>query len=341
MNTHVHLVVPDLFLPAEIAARVCADLRLPALETVLSRANAAALPQASLEDWLCAEFGLAGQAIAPVTLQADRLEPGSYYWLRADPVHLRIAHDQLVLQPVVQVAEEEAEQMCDALNRHFADDGLHFAVPHPQRWYLRLDRDPQIVTTPLAQVAGKNVHPFLPQGEDGLRWHGILNEIQMLLFAHPLNEVRTQRGEWEINGLWLWGGGCTGADLRRPAGRVCTDSALASAFAAVAGIECEPLPAGGAGEFVAHCSADDKREVLVVWDGLRFALQCGDLGGWRTSLQRLEQDCMRPLLQALRAGQVGKITLDVPCENSSRRFVLARRDIRKFWRRARPLHERS
>ena len=33
----VHLVVCDLFLPADIAAGVCADLRLPALEKMLAR----------------------------------------------------------------------------------------------------------------------------------------------------------------------------------------------------------------------------------------------------------------------------------------------------------------
>jgi len=336
MNTHVHFVVPDLFLPAEIAAQVSSGLRLPALEKFLSRADVEALPQASLEDWLCAEFGLAGQAVAPVTLQADSLQPGSYFWLRADPVHLRIAHDQLVLQPAMPVTAEEAGQMCAALNRHFADDGLHFVAPDPLRWYLRLERDPHIATTSVAQVAGKNIHPFLPQGQDGLRWHAILNEIQMLLFAHPLNEVRTQRGEWEINGLWLWGGGYAAASLHCPAGRVCTDSALAAAFAAAAGVVAEALP-----DDAKACVAGGEGETLVVWDGLRFALQCGDLGAWRESLQRLELGFIQPLLQAVRSGQVEKVTLDVPCGNSSRRFVLRRRDTWKFWRRLRPLHGHS
>ena len=342
MNSHVHLVVPDLFLPGEIASKVCAGLHLPALEKILSRARSAPLCETSLEDWLCQTFGVAEQAIAPVTLQADEVEPGTHYWLRADPVHLRILHDQLILQPVM-AEREVAAQLCAALNEHFAGDDLHFVAPHSQRWYLRLGNDPRIDTASLAQVVGKNVHQFLPQGQEGLRWHSILNEIQMLLFAHPLNEARELRGEWQINGLWLWGGGYAGAALRRPFGRVYTDSELAAAFATVADVGCAPLPGGDGMEDVERCIKDGSQEVLIVWDGLRAALQDGDLGGWRESLQHLEQRCAYPLLQALRSGLLEKITLDAVQETSSRRFVLTRHDNWKFWRRARRLdcHSRT
>lgn len=336
MNTHVHLVVPDLFLPEEIASKVCAGLHLPALEKILSRARAAPLQETSLEDWLGEAFGVTEQAIAPVTLQADKMEPGAHYWLRADPVNLRILRDQLVLQPVM-VGREEAAQLCAALNEHFAGDGLHFNAPHSSRWYLRLDEDPRIDTTSLAQVAGKNVQQFLPQGQEGLRWHSTLNEIQMLLFSHPLNEVREQRGEWQVNGLWLWGGGYAGEALRRPFSHVYTDSELAAAFATVADIGCASLPAGAVMEDVERSIAEGSQEVLIIWDGLRAALQDGDLGGWRESLQYFEQRCAYPLLQALRSGLLEKITLDTVQEQSSRRFVLTRRDNRKFWRRARKL----
>jgi hypothetical protein len=337
MDTHVHLVIQDLFLPKDIASKVCAGLHLPALEKILSRANSEPLQEASLEDWLCETFGVAGQAVAPVTLQADGVKPDAYYWLRADPVNLRILHDQLILQPAMPVGEDEAAQLCGALNDHFAGDGLHFVAPHPQRWYLRLDGDPHIATTSLAQVAGKNIHQFLPQGKESLRWHGILNEIQMLLFAHPVNEAREQRGEWGINGLWLWGGGHAGATLQCPFNRVCADSQLAAAFAAVAGTSYASLPGDDETGCIVHCIEGGHGEVLVVWDGLRSALQYGDLGGWRESLQHIEQRCAYPLLQALHGGLIEKITLDVLQGKSSRRFTLKRSDAWKFWRLARRL----
>src|SRR5262249_230225 len=36
-------------------------------------------------------------------------------------------------------------------------------------------------------------------------------EIEMWLHEHPVKAARVGRGEAPVNGLWLWGGGCTPA----------------------------------------------------------------------------------------------------------------------------------
>ena len=334
MSKHLHLVVPDLLLPQAVGKQLCDGLHLPALEKILARAKTEPLPSTSLEGWLCDAFGVPGQGVAPITLLADELEPGEHYWLRADPVHLRIVHDQLVLHPAAQVGADEAQQLCAALNAHFAGDGLHFAAPHPLRWYLRLVDDPGIATVSLPQMGGKDVHREMPRGDQGLRWHGFLNEIQMLLHAHPLNEVREQRGDWQINGVWLWGGGRAAAPLRSPATRMCTDSALAGAFARVAGLPAAPLPGEDGPD---DCIGNGQGTSLIIWDGLHAALQIGDAAGWRESLQHFEQRCAWPLLQALSSGRIAGITLDALQETGSRRFELTRRDVFKLWRRVKRL----
>jgi hypothetical protein len=328
----VHLVIHDLFLPQQVAAEACAGLALPALETLLARAQPAPLPEESLEAWLCGAFGVADQAIAPVTLRADGLELGASCWLRADPVHLRLQRDQLILQAGVPLTADEAAQLCDSLNAHFVADGLCFFAPHPQRWYLQLDAAPNMSTQPLAQVAGRNVHAHLPQGADALRWHGVFNEIQMLLFEHAVNQAREARGELPINSVWLWGGGQAVGELVRPYARVCGDSDLAAAFAQAAGIPCNTLP-----DDAAQCIAGDDGDVLIVWEGLRRALQQGDLHAWREGLQRFEQCCALPLLDALRAGRIARLTLDSPQAGASRRFELTRGAAWKLWRRPQPL----
>jgi hypothetical protein len=328
----VHLVVPDLFLPQQVAVEACAGLALPALETLLARAQPAPLLTESLEAWLCEAFGVADQAIAPVTLRADAVAPGAAYWLRADPVHLRLQRDQLILQPDVPLTADEAAQLCASLNTHFAADGLRFFVPHPQRWYLQLDAAPDMSTHPLAQVAGRNVHAHLPQGADALRWHGVLNEIQMLLFEHAVNQAREARGELPINSVWLWGGGYATGELARPCAKVYGDSDLASAFAQAAGIPHESLP-----DHATRCVASDDGDALIVWEGLRRALQHGDLHAWREGLQRFEQCCAEPLLGALRAGRIKRLTLDIPHAGAARRFVLTRGAVWKLWRRPKPL----
>ena len=327
---NMHVVIPDLFLPQAVVAEACAELQLSALEKLLARAQPEPLRADTLEAWLCEAFGVAGQAIAAVTLRADGMEPDNNYWLRADPVHLRIQREQLVLQPGVSLNADEAAQLCASLNVHFADEGLRFFAPHPQRWYLQLDTDPGMQTRPLAQVAGKNVHAQLPQGRDALRWHGIFNEIQMLFHEHAVNQAREARGELPINSVWLWGGGRAAGELARPFAMIYGESALLEAFAHGAGIPCAALP-----HDVRGCLGSGSADALLVWEGLRRAIQHGDLYAWRTSLQHFEQCCAVPLLEALRTGRIAQLTLDVPSGGDARRFVLTRAAAWKLWRQPR------
>ena len=337
----VHLMVCDLFLPGDFAAGVCADLRLPALEKMLARgaSTGSARTDASgvpLENYLCELFDVPcqpGAPIAPVSAAFDGLGEGC--WLRADPVHLRLQRDQLVLLPNVEVGAGEAGQLCAVLNEHFAGQGMEFFAPHPQRWYMRLDQLPDIETVPLSQAGGRNVRGLLPKGKEVAHWHRVFNEIQMLLFAHSVNEVREARGELPVNSLWLWGGGCTAnVSPQKTYDCVSSDEVLAGMFAAAAGI---PFSSW------LEQWRDEKNSgrQLLVWTGLRSALQRGDLDAWRAALQEFEADYAQPLWQALRAGKISQLQVDVLGGDHVRRLLLTRADAWAFWRRARPLAQYS
>ncbi len=339
---NVHLVVCDLFLPKDFAAEVCAGLRLPALEKMLARAAAQAGESASLEKLLCGSFGVTCQLDAPIasiSAAVDGLGAGN--WLRADPVHLRLQRDQLILLPEVDAGADEAGQLCTALNEHFAGQGMAFFAPHPQRWYMRVDRLPDIETVSLAQAAGCNVRGLLPTGRGAVHWHRVFNEIQMLLFAHGVNEAREARGALSINSLWLWGGG-SATPVQKTYDCVSSDEALAEMFAAAAGIPFAGWPKQWNASLTLSqreggFSSDGRQ--LLVWTGLRSALQCGDLGAWRAALQEFETGYAQPLWQALHAGKIAQLRLDVLGRDCARRSLLTRADSWAFWRRARPLTE--
>ena len=154
----VHLVIPDLFLPEDFAAEAGAGLSVPALEKMLGRGHSEILDPVPLENLLCELFGVpcaADAPIAPISAAFDGLAAGC--WLRADPVHLRLQRDQMLLLPVVEISAGEAGEMCASLNGHFAGQGMEFFAPHSHRWYVRLDSLPRIRTTPLSQVVGGDV----------------------------------------------------------------------------------------------------------------------------------------------------------------------------------------
>ncbi len=329
---NVHIVIPDLFLPQQLASYASKDLRLPALEKLLMRSQAMPLDIDTLESWLCQQFGVENMAIAPITLQADGMQPTESYYLRADPVGISMQRDQVILQADLALSAQEATQLCASLNTHFAIDGLHFLAPHPQRWYLQLDHIPVLETHPLPQVVGADMHAHFPYGVDALRWHGVLNEIQMLFYEHEVNLAREQRGVSAVSGVWLWGGGKLPEKILRPYTNVAGDSELASAFAKAAGMSVlthtATMPEGWAAL---------EGDLLLVCEGLRSALQSADIGTWRTVVQQFEKNIATPLLAALAAGQIEQITLDVLSEGASRRFELPRTSLWKFWRRSRPL----
>ena len=334
----VHLVVTDLFLPEDFAAEVCAGLHLPALERMLARGTELAKQAdagSSLEEVLCGLFDVPCQRGAPVAVISAAFDGlGEGCWLRADPVHLRLQRDQVVLLPNVQISAEESVQLCASLNAHFVGQGMEFIAPHPQRWYLRLNQAPDILTVPLSQAAGRNIHGNLPTGVEARRWHQVFNEIQMLLFAHPLNEAREERGELPVNSLWLWGGGDGRVQVQRACDSASSDEVLTQMLVASAGVPFADWSPG-------WCNGEAEGEQLLVWTGLRQALQRGDLASWREALQAFETGYAQPLWQALRSGKLSRLHLDVVGGDGRHQLTLARGDAWSVWRRARPLDSYS
>jgi len=326
----VHLVIPDLFLPKDFAAEGCRGLSLPALEKLLGRGHSEIQEAVPLENLLCELFGVSGQGdapVAPISAAFDGLGDGC--WLRADPVHLNFQRNQMLLASM-QPSGEEAAQFCASLNAHFAGQDIEFFVPHPQRWYVRLDKLPRIRTTPPSEVLGGNVRNALPAGEDAAHWHQLFNEIQMLLFAHPLNRAREERGDLMINSVWFWGGGCVISPPRRNYLSVHSDEVHTEMLAAAAGIPFTKLS-----EQWSESAGDGKQ--LLVWTGLSSSLQRGDLAAWQTDLQDFEINYAQPIWQALLRGKLVQLQLDILCGYGIRRVQLKRGDTWAFWRCASPL----
>lgn len=310
---------------------------LSALETLLARGRREPVPAETPEGWLCRIFGAAKQhdwPVAPLTLLADGGDPGCGYWLRADPAHLMLRRDRMILAggDALAISPSEAELLVEALNRHFSAAGLVFHVPHPRRWYLGPIEQAGIHTTPLPEAAGRNVRGLLPRGPDEKRWHGILNEIQMLLHSHPVNEAREARDEPSINSVWLWGGGKPPDSLARPFDSIASDEPLARGLALAAGISGAALPASAD----AWLDSAPAGRSLVVLDAPRSAAQYGDLTAWEESLKALERNWFEPLRQAVRAG---RLTLVLHVPEAGACWRIDRAELWKFWRGAKPLAE--
>jgi hypothetical protein len=326
---HCELAVPGLFAGAT-------EARAPALELLLARGRAATSESRPLEAWLQHEFGLEARALpaGALTLLAAHGDPSQACWVRADPVHLRLARDRLIVVPAAafDIARDEAEALAGALNRHFGEV-LALQVVDERRWCARLDEDLVLDAPSALECAGRDVDLTARIGGDpGKRWSRLLNEAQMLLHAHPVNEAREARGEPAVNSLWLWG---AGRAPEVPQGRWLSIGAgdpLVLGLAKAAGAQPRPLPAS-AEEWLAQAPAGGRH--LLVLDALRAPLALGQGAAYRESIDALEKHWFAPLLAALRSGRASMLTVHVP--DAAAYFETIRGDLRRFWRRRRAL----
>lgn len=128
------------------------------------------------------------------------------YWMFATPVNMQLGRDSYFLSDpaIVAISQEESISLIDSLNIHFAEADCSFYLVGDV-WLMGLDTDPMIRTTHIKRVMNQDVANHLPLGEGALLWNKLQNEIQMLLYNHPVNRVRDSKGIPMINSLWCYG----------------------------------------------------------------------------------------------------------------------------------------
>lgn len=321
MNCHLYLELS----PEQLAKPA---LLQPSLERLLAIGRVKH-KQELFEVALCRAFGITQQRdwpIAPLSWLGEGNDPTGFYWLCADPAHFQLQRDYFSLSYPVPLAltAMEVESLLEALNRHFQRDGLHFfsarSSSNAGRWYLRLAEAPEIKTNLPMDVVGRDVTTFLPQGEHGAQWHHILNEIQMLLHDHPVNQVREANGELLVNSLWFSGGGVLpGKAVRddKPGSKIVfTDNPLAKGMALTSDLPCFDLP-----ENAKALSSSAQEDVWLVLDNADDA----------------ESRWFAPLLAGLRVGKIRQLSLNLGLADRMLNVLIQPRDLWKFWRKPKSL----
>jgi hypothetical protein len=317
------LLVPGILQALGSASEVPAALR-----TMLRFARSGAAVEGDDHAWRCRLFGIVQQQdwpVAPYASLAEGLVPGPHYWLCAEPVHLLLQRDSFAVAAGADfsLTSDQSGEIVESLNRHFAGDGMLFFAPDPARWYLRLASVPNLQTRPFCAVAGRDIQAHMPRGADALQWHRCLNEIQMLLHDHPVNQHLEQQDRLPVNSLWLWGGGTLGRPTAQPGMTVWANDPLTVGLAEAVGAAPNPLPLAAADWLGQYHAREDH---LIVLDRL-------DASAPPHRLEVLEREWFAPLLEALRAGRLGRLELHLGGTQAVRTFFLTRNDLYKFWRR--------
>ncbi len=142
-------------------------------------------------------------------LRADGGEPGNATWACVQPVHVRIAHDHLVLiDPAsLELSDDEAAALLAVARPLIEELGVRIEAPKPARWYLSGDGFGTLAGASPLRASGRNIEIWLPHeahsGERSRAWMKLQNEVQMAWFEHPVNEAREARGLPAVNSIWF------------------------------------------------------------------------------------------------------------------------------------------
>lgn len=328
-NMKYTLFVPGLTWPdSDDGPELCKDLTLPALSTLLGRGQLQARP-ASASELLCETFGLPQAALAANLARSAGLPAAR--WLIADPVNLRVDRDRALLGDIgiMNLSQAEAEALIRSLNEFFAEDGLVFYAPTPGRWFVALGQPSLAEFSALPDVIGEDINHHLPKGQQGMLWSRFLNELQMLLYSHPVNDAREARGEPAVNSVWFWGESDTVLPLAATTAELQSHDPLWQQLAQQGGMAMDTPPFA----FVPPTAGGD---CLIHLDKAEGAAQFRDLWGWRDALQQLEQHWFAPTLAALQRGQLREVS--IRCHGSAGfDSRTTRLDLLKIWRRPLPL----
>lgn len=326
-SVHLTLLVPELIWPEPDDQRAFGRLVAPGFGWLAARARRERHPRRAFETALAAACGLAGAPCAPLRLLGEGDEAArAGFWLCADPVHLRFHSDRIALADAgaFDLDDDEAGALVAALNAEFADLG-EFLVGDARRWYLRLHVAVDHPAEPISAVAGRRV--------DGqpLPLTRRLNEIQMFLHGHPVNEKRQAAGHPAVNSVWLWGGGTLPTAAAAPFSAIFADHPLAAGLASHAGMPLHRRP-----DNLAALPGQAGERPLVVLDELLPRVACDDGDGWRAAFAKFDADWLAPLVNRLGKG-VDRVSLLAPTVYGELHYTLTGGDRWKFWKGSRPL----
>jgi len=227
MSSAQHLILPYAHAPGLAVGSVAGQL--PTLRRLLARLQPSPLQAGDAQDlsppheralaqalglpfadgvipWAAWEQAQSGQA------------PGDEAWAWITPCHWHVARDHILMHPVdtLQLDEPASRTLLAAIAPYFHEDGMALDFVAPTRWRARGAVFRDLACASLDRVTGRRVDDWLPRAAAARPLRRLQQEMQMLLYTHPVNAEREAAGLSPVNSFWVSGAGALDA---RPATR--------------------------------------------------------------------------------------------------------------------------
>lgn len=227
-------------------------------------------------------------------------------WAWVTPCHWRVGRDSISMDhpQELQLDPQESQALLAAMQPYFEQDGIRLEYDAPTLWLARGEIFRKLPTASLDRVVGRVIDAWMPQGPEAAPLRRLQQEMQMLLYTHPLNDERARGGLPAVNSFWISGTGALPAPDAQPAApglqitHYLRDAALREDWRAWASAW-QQLDAGECARLIS--ALDEGRAVRITLCGDRSARTWSSEGGglWRRVASVWARRPAAQLLEAL------------------------------------------
>ena len=230
MSDGVHLFIPFASALDEGCAQALRTLALPQLEKLLARLApmhteagdelTLSMPHERALACLCGLPGDDGRIPwAAWQVEQEGRETGGQAWARITPCHWTVgqSHIDMSHPQDMRLDERESRRLLEAMQPFFEQDGIALEYDAPTLWLAQGELFRGLATPSLDRVAGRAIDQWMPRSPEGRTLRRLQQEMQMLLYTHPVNDERARGGLLPVNSFWA---SCAGALPARHAAQV-------------------------------------------------------------------------------------------------------------------------
>lgn len=231
----MHLLIPYASTQSEGCQQVLAALKLPSLDKLLRQLTLLHTDSADAdtlipphERALAAAHGIFTANVTPDgqvpwgawhAAQAGQTVAATDHWAVITPCHWAVQtnHITMISPRALDLQEDESRQLLAAMQPYFAEDGITLVYDTATRWLARGDVFAGLATASPYRVLGARVDDWIPKTDAAKGLRRLQQEMQMLLYTHPLTDARASRGQAAVNSFWVSGTGALPSGPVRPA----------------------------------------------------------------------------------------------------------------------------
>jgi 2,3-bisphosphoglycerate-independent phosphoglycerate mutase len=225
------------------------------------------------------------------------------------------------------ISTEEANELIETVNKAFSNENRHFYTGTSYRHCLIIHNgSTDYDLTPPHDQLDKKTGLYLPKGPGSDELIDMMKRSYELLKDHPVNQKRIAAGKNPANSLWIWGQG------KKPAlssfgekygitGAAISAVDLIKGIAKCAGLDSVDVP-GATGTLHTNFTGKAKAAIEVFRSGKDFVYmhleapdECshqGDLEGKISSLERIDKEVLKPILEYFRESGEAFSILELP-----------------------------